>query len=94
VLEIAELSSQTGPLSPQDVKRGKRAVFEAQKAVYDQMDDEDWPAFQKSELYLKAVADLKNNTAPRVNRAARASSHSPLGTPTTQTASLMLPGAA
>lgn len=91
VLEIAELSSQTGPLSPQDVKRGKRAVFEAQKAVYDQMDDEDWPAFQKSELYLKAVADLKNNTAPRVNRAARASSHSPLGTPTTQTASLMPP---
>ncbi|KAK4686234.1 sorting nexin-25, partial [Tremellales sp. Uapishka_1] len=36
----------------------KLAVFAAQKAVYEQMQEEDWSDFKNSELYLKAVADL------------------------------------
>lgn len=76
---VAELSEKKGPLTAADVEHGKRVVYDAQKAVYDQMEDEDWADFQKSELYLKALADLKNS-APQ--RHIRSWSHSPPASPT------------
>ncbi|KAL7424773.1 tRNA (guanine-N(7)-)-methyltransferase (tRNA(m7G46)-methyltransferase) [Cryptotrichosporon argae] len=51
-------------LGPVDVRRAKQAVYGAQKAVYEQMEEEDWRDFERSELYLKAVADLKRAALP------------------------------
>lgn len=57
MIETAASSSHN--LSPQDIARVRRAVFASQREVYEQMEDEDWSAFSKSELYLKAVGDLQ-----------------------------------
>lgn len=59
IIEAAASSSHN--LSPQDIARVRRAVFASQREVYEQMEDEDWSAFGKSELYLKAVGDLQRN---------------------------------
>lgn len=59
IIEAAASSSRN--LSPQDIARVRRAVFASQREVYEQMEDEDWSAFGKSELYLKAVGDLQRN---------------------------------
>lgn len=57
IIEAAASSSHN--LSPQDIARVRRAVFASQREVYEQMEDEDWSAFGKSELHLKAVGDLQ-----------------------------------
>lgn len=57
IIEAAATSSHN--FSPQDIARVRRAVFASQREVYEQMKDEDWSAFGKSELYLKAVGDLQ-----------------------------------
>lgn len=59
IIEAAASSSHN--LSPRDIARVRRAVFASQREVYEQMEDEDWSAFGKSELYLKAVGDLQRN---------------------------------
>jgi len=46
------------PLNQADVKRAKQAMFMCQQAVYEQMQEEDWESFKKSELFLKACSDL------------------------------------
>lgn len=50
------------PLSSLDSRRLKDAVFASQKAVFQQMEEDDWADFQKSELYRKAVTDLSRST--------------------------------
>nr|XP_019049329.1 hypothetical protein I302_03111 [Kwoniella bestiolae CBS 10118]OCF28259.1 hypothetical protein I302_03111 [Kwoniella bestiolae CBS 10118] len=55
--ETAQLSSTS--LSSSDAQKVKHAVFASQKDIYEQMAEEDWPAFKKSELYIKALSDLK-----------------------------------
>jgi sorting nexin-25 len=78
VAEIAEVASHTSALGLADARRAKRAVYESQRLVYEQMELEDWPAFQKSPLYIKAIADLKN-TRPRPSL--RSVSYSPPAAP-------------
>jgi sorting nexin-25 len=57
---------QAGRLAPSDVRRAKQAMFACQQAVYDQMQEEDWAGFKKSELYIKACSDLsKGSLLPR-----------------------------
>jgi sorting nexin-25 len=51
------------PMTAAEVRRAKQAMFAAQKATYDQMEEEDWADFRKSELYLKAVTDLGRSGA-------------------------------
>lgn len=64
VAVISELGQNaTRPFSASDVKRGKLAVYQAQRAVYDLMEEEDWAAFPKSDLYFKALADLKHSAS-------------------------------
>ncbi|KAK8866014.1 hypothetical protein IAR55_001165 [Kwoniella newhampshirensis] len=46
-------------LSPIEIQTVKHAVFSSQKAVYEQMLEEDWSPFMKSELFVKAIADLR-----------------------------------
>ena len=45
-------------LAVADVRQAKQAMFASQHAVYEQMEEEDWTGFKKSELFVKAVADL------------------------------------
>ena len=54
---ITELSS-LDTFGPGDVKKAKQAMFATQQAVYEQMEEEDWDNFKKTELYLKASTDL------------------------------------
>jgi len=89
VAEIADLASHISPLSPADVRRAKRAVYQSQKYVYEQMELEDWPDFQKSELYIKAIADLKNAHRPRP--VMRSVSDSPPASPAASLLSAQLP---
>ncbi|WVR05972.1 hypothetical protein IAU60_003000 [Kwoniella sp. DSM 27419] len=49
---------------PSEAQRIKHAVFSSQRAVYDQMEEEDWPAFKKGELFIKALTDLRRLTVP------------------------------
>lgn len=46
------------PLALADVRKAKQAMFLCQQAVYEQMQEEDWPGFKKSELFVKACSDL------------------------------------
>jgi sorting nexin-25 len=54
-------TSPPDPLGGADVRRAKQAMFASQKAVYEQMREEDWGDFRKGELYLKAVTDLERS---------------------------------
>lgn len=82
IIEAAASSSHN--LSPQDIARVRRAVFASQREVYEQMEDEDWNAFSKSELYLKAVGDLQRthskvkSSKPDNSRAALSRTPSPM----------------
>ncbi|OCF31087.1 hypothetical protein I316_07218 [Kwoniella heveanensis BCC8398] len=64
--QIIEEIAQSGisALSAAEVQKVKHAVFSSQKAVYEQMAEEDWPPFQKSELFIKAVTDLRRAGVP------------------------------
>lgn len=73
--ELAGLAER-GKLDNEEVRRARRAVNDAQKAVYAQMEEDDWPAFQKSELYLKALAEMKLPPPTRM-MSDRAVSYSP-----------------
>lgn len=68
MIETAASSSHN--LSPQDIARVRRAVFASQREVYEQMEDEDWSAFSKSELYLKAVGDMQRTHSALKNASA------------------------
>ncbi|WVQ85251.1 hypothetical protein IAT38_007416 [Cryptococcus sp. DSM 104549] len=59
-------NTQDAELKPVEVQRIKHAVYASQKAVYEQMAEDDWPPFRKSELYVKAVSDLRRSTLPPV----------------------------
>lgn len=65
---ISELGQDTTrPFDAVNTRRAKLAVYQAQRAVYELMEEEDWATFQKSDLYFKAVADLKHSHRPRAN---------------------------
>ncbi|WWC86349.1 uncharacterized protein L201_001222 [Kwoniella dendrophila CBS 6074] len=70
-LQVIEETAQSGSttLSSVEIQKVKHAVFASQKEIYDQMIDEDWPTFKKSELYIKAVTDLQraNISSPSLN---------------------------
>ncbi|WVQ62101.1 uncharacterized protein L199_000239 [Kwoniella botswanensis] len=59
--QVIEETAQSGSttLSAGEAQRVKHAVFASQKEIYEQMAEEDWPVFKKSELYIKALTDLK-----------------------------------
>ncbi|OCF73903.1 hypothetical protein I204_05748 [Kwoniella mangroviensis CBS 8886] len=59
--QVIEETAQSGStaLSAGEAQRVKHAVFASQKDIYEQMAEEDWLAFKKSELYIKALTDLK-----------------------------------
>ncbi|BEI83708.1 hypothetical protein CcaverHIS002_0403120 [Cutaneotrichosporon cavernicola] len=82
---IAELAEKQGPLTAELVDQGKRVVYNAQRDVYLQMEEGDWDAFRTSELYLKALSELKDSVRPRITRT---SSHSP---PSSHTQHLVAP---
>lgn len=64
VAVISELGQNTTrPFGTNDTRRAKLAVYQAQRAVYELMEEEDWATFQKSDLYFKAVADLKHSSS-------------------------------
>lgn len=60
IQNFAENLSPGQALTTGEVRRTKHAMFSAQKAVYDQMREDDWPAFMRSELYIKAKVNLES----------------------------------
>ncbi|WVQ97384.1 hypothetical protein IAU59_004496 [Kwoniella sp. CBS 9459] len=74
--QVIEEIAQSGvsPLSAADVQKVKQAVFSSQKDVYEQMSEDDWPAFERSELFIKAMTDLR-----RAGVAPSASTPAPVG---------------
>ncbi|WRT64244.1 uncharacterized protein IL334_001175 [Kwoniella shivajii] len=56
--------SYSPSLSASEVQKVKHAVFASQKEVYEQMAEEDWPRFKKSELFVKALTDIKRAGIP------------------------------
>ncbi|EPQ26901.1 uncharacterized protein PFL1_05536 [Pseudozyma flocculosa PF-1] len=42
----------------QQVYEVRRSVLRAQQQVYREMEEDDWPAFKRSDLFLKAIQDL------------------------------------
>ncbi|KAM0752586.1 hypothetical protein T439DRAFT_323213 [Meredithblackwellia eburnea MCA 4105] len=77
-------------LSTTDIRRVRRAVFAAQHDVLTEMEEEDFPEFEKSDLFFKALADLPepapfptdplpdyfaSTAVPQPGRRRRASSH-------------------
>lgn len=58
IKDFAEKLAPAQIVSIKEVRKTKHAMFSAQVSVYEQMQEDDWPAFQRSELYLKAVSNL------------------------------------
>ncbi|KAI5479855.1 structural protein MDM1 [Pseudohyphozyma bogoriensis] len=54
----------TLPVSTQDIRKVRRAVIAAQQDVFTEMEEEDFPDFEKSDLYFKALADLPESSPP------------------------------
>lgn len=54
--------AQLETLSAVDVRHAKRAMFACQQAIYEQMLEEDWDGFERSELFIKASSDLTKST--------------------------------
>ncbi|KAJ1600318.1 hypothetical protein NDA14_006081 [Ustilago hordei] len=54
-------SSDDAPITALQVSRVRRDVLRAQRQVYDEMEEQDWPSFRQSELFLKAAQDLLPN---------------------------------
>ena len=54
-------SSDDAPITALQVSRVRRDVLRAQRQVYDEMEEQDWPSFRQSELFVKAVQDLRPN---------------------------------
>lgn len=55
--------SQIGaPVSKATYRNVRRAVFAAQAQIYEEMVGVDWPAFQRSDLFVKAMADMPART--------------------------------
>lgn len=50
-------------LDPADIRKAKQAIFASQQAIYEQMEEEDWKGFKKSELYIKAISDLSHSSS-------------------------------
>ena len=63
IREFAEKLAPDRSISIREVRQTKHAMFSAQESVYEQMQEDDWPIFQRSELYLKAVSNLVSESA-------------------------------
>lgn len=55
------------PVSCSDLRRVRQAVFSAQAKVFLEMEEDDFPAFAKTDLYFKALADLPQATSSQVD---------------------------
>lgn len=51
-------ADESDPVAAKALQRVRRAVFAAQHDVFADMEEEDFPAFLKSDLYYKAIAEL------------------------------------
>ncbi|GAC95253.1 possible intermediate filament protein [Pseudozyma hubeiensis SY62] len=49
------------PITALQVWQVRRDVLRAQRQIYDDMEEEDWPSFRGSDLFLKAAQDLRPN---------------------------------
>lgn len=54
-------NDETAHITALQVWRVRRDVLRAQRQVYDEMEEEDWPSFRESELFVKAAQDLRPN---------------------------------
>lgn len=52
---------QDAPIAALQVWQVRRDVLRAQKEIYEEMEEEDWPSFRQSDLFLKAAQDLHPN---------------------------------
>lgn len=68
IRDFAENLAPGAAISIGDVRKTKHAMFAAQRSVFEQMEEDDWPDFQRSELFLKAIANLETGSA-RTSRA-------------------------
>ena len=50
------------PVPKTEYRRIRRTIFAAQAQVYDEMKEIDWPTFQRSDLFVKAIAELPVRT--------------------------------
>ena len=54
-------ATEDAPITALQVWRVRRDVLRAQKQIYDEMEEEDWPSFRESDLFVKAAQDLRPN---------------------------------
>ncbi|KAI3475140.1 hypothetical protein L1887_63501 [Cichorium endivia] len=54
-------ASDDAPITALHVWRVRRDVLRAQKQVYQEIEDEDWPSFREGNLFIKAAQDLNPN---------------------------------
>nr|ODO02731.1 hypothetical protein L204_01470 [Cryptococcus depauperatus CBS 7855] len=68
---ISNAAEREHSLVPHEIFKVKQAVYASQKEVYEQMEEDDWVTFRKSELFVKAVTDLQQaiTTTPIVSPA-------------------------
>lgn len=59
---LAMKTAPSQPMSADVYFSTRQKIFAAQQHVLDNMSETDWPAFQRSELYVKAIADLPAQT--------------------------------
>ncbi|KAK9900670.1 hypothetical protein P389DRAFT_157250 [Cystobasidium minutum MCA 4210] len=60
---LIAFQKQEGPKTGQNISKAlyrstKRRIFAAQAQAYEEMNEFDWPAFQRSDLYNKAAAEM------------------------------------
>ncbi|CBQ73580.1 conserved hypothetical protein [Sporisorium reilianum SRZ2] len=53
--------SEDAHITALQVWRVRRDVLHAQKEIYEEMEEEDWPSFRESDLFVKAAQDLRPN---------------------------------
>lgn len=63
IRDFAEHLAPGQVISVGEVRKTKHAMFAAQRSVYEQMEEDDWPGFQRSELFRKALANLESESA-------------------------------
>ncbi len=54
-------ANDDAPITALHVWRVRRDVLRAQKQVYQEIEDEDWPSFREGNLFIKAAQDLNPN---------------------------------
>ncbi|UZJ52138.1 hypothetical protein CBS101457_001458 [Exobasidium rhododendri] len=63
VWSCTEAPSRT---TQREVKMARRSVLHAQRQIYDEMEEEDWPAFQGSQAWHRTLEDLQRESVYKV----------------------------